>query len=207
MSPTLTKAAHVAPQEQQPASVQVPEALYPARVKLSTKLAELERIVVGLEEYRSRSERPSIAENRALEDSDLSEEDAAAAIGTAQIERGVYQSRIRNREKMLALIAGELTSAIKEAAGELRALISREVTRREEILTKRVSEAIGAIDRPGLKPTIQNLLDHSRTIEQVRILVPSPLMVPDGDHASLAMAATDVLTEYAHVISEAGKKI
>ena len=186
--------------------MELPEGLYPARAKLSTKLTELEKVFAGLEEYRAKAERARLSEDRALEDSASSEADIAAAVGTAQIEKSVYQSRIRNREKMLGVISGELAASINEAARELRVLVGREVSRREEILTKRVCEAIQAIDRAGLKPTIQNLLDHSRTIEQVRILSPSPLQATAGDQDSLVMAAKDVLAKFEQVIAEAGKK-
>jgi hypothetical protein len=161
-------------------SVELPEKT--ARGRLVTKLSEFERACSELDDYKARAERARIDADRAMEDSQLSETEAAERIQTFQLQGNVYKARQGQREKAIATLSGELTTAIGQAGRELQGLVNREVDRRREIIGARVLEVAGATDSPfpGLKPALADLLDHSEPILRVQALAPGPLLSLSG---------------------------
>jgi hypothetical protein len=190
--------------------MELPAQLHPARSRLSAKLSELEKAMADLEEYRARAERARVDEDRAMEDEQLSESEAAARISKAQNERNVYASRQAQREKAIVALSSELSKAINAAEGELCGLVSKEVTRRESIISERVVAALqvgNAIDPIYMGRELSDLLHFSGPVQVVRALGPSPMILGAGNNDALAGAAKDVLTKFEKVILEAAKKI
>jgi hypothetical protein len=193
----------------EPSKTVPPAQLYTTAVHLVAKLAEFERACSELDDYKARAERARIDADRAMEDSQLSETEAAERIQTFQLQGNVYKARQAQREKAITSLSGELTIAIGQANSELQGLVNKEVDRRREIIGARVLEAAGATDSPfpGLKPALADLLDHSEPILRVQALAPRPLLTLSGNSESLVQGSKDVLEKFTAVIAEASKKI
>jgi hypothetical protein len=192
---------------QQTASVELPEKT--ARGRLASKLSEFERACSELSDYAARAERARIDADRAMEDAGLTETEAAEKIQTFQLQGNVYKARQAQREKAIASLSSELTTAIGQAGSELQGLVNREVDRRREIIGARVLAAAGVADttRPGVAPVLADLLDYSEPIERIKALEPSPVIQTAGNHEILVQAAKDALAKHARVIAEAGTKV
>jgi hypothetical protein len=168
-------------------SVELPEKT--ARGRLVTKLSEFERACSELDDYKARAERARIDADRAMEDSQLSETEAAERIQTFQLQGNVYKARQGQREKAIATLSGELTTAIGQAGRELQGLVNREVDRRREIIGARVLEVAGATDSPfpGLNRrsriywTIQNQFCVSRPWRLARYFLFREFRVPGAE--------------------------
>jgi hypothetical protein len=208
-SPPIKARPTGAREAQEPSKTAPPAQIYPARAQLTAKLAEFERACSELDDYKARAERARIDADRAMEDSQLSETEAAERIQTSQLQGNIYKARQAQREKAIASLSGDLTSVIRQASGELQGLVNREVDRRREILGARVLAAAGATDttRPGLKPALADLLDYSEPILRVQALAPRSLITLSGNPESLVQSSKDVLEKYTAIIGEAAKKI
>jgi hypothetical protein len=193
--------------EAQTARVELPEKT--TRGRLVAMLGEFEGACSELSDYAARAERARIDADRAMEDAGLTETEAAEKIQTFQLQGNVYKARQAQREKAIASLSKELTSAIGQANSELQGLVNREVDRRREILGARVLAAAGVADtsRPGLAPALADLLDYSEPIERTKALEPSPVIQTAGNHEILVQAAKDALAKHERVIAEAGKRI
>jgi hypothetical protein len=96
-----------------------PARLYPSRGRLVVALDKYKRAVTDLEEYRRRAAKAEALGQSAINDGQQTEEEAAAALGLAQ----VWQTRVKNREMEQARCLGELEVAAGAAATELDALV------------------------------------------------------------------------------------
>jgi hypothetical protein len=203
---TLAKPREAAPQEAPRASImESPAHLYPARVRLTAKLSELQKALEDLEDYKSRAELAGLEATRAMEDSALSETEAAEKIQTQQLARNVYQARQAQREKAISALSAELKTAIGQASMELQGLVNQETARRVEIIGMRILTALDPRDEPGLKPALSKLLDYSLPIVRIRSLAPSPVVL--NTHEYLVQAARDNLNKFAHVLAASEEKI
>jgi hypothetical protein len=208
MSATLTKARHTGPQEAREASTALPPAqIYPARVRLTTKLAELERALADLEDYRGKAARAECDEQEALDNVKLSESEAALAISRAQNVKSIYASRTKNKEVALTTLSGELAKAINETAGELRGLVNAEVQRCREIIGARVLEALEAVDSPHRAPILAEMLQFSGPIQRVQRLTPPYQTATVGNNEALVQTAKDVLSKFGIAVTAAGETL
>ena len=181
--------------------------MYPGRVKLAAKVAEFERAEHDLEDYRAKSARAQRDEAEALESTQLDEAQAAEAIGRAQNLRRVYLSRTQNKEKAREAFKPELAAAINAAVGELRALVNQEVTRRKEIVTTRVLEAIEAIGGgPRRQMALEHILEYSGPVQRVTALGWDS-HIYSKDETGLLQTAKSILEKFGQVIVEGGKAI
>lgn len=176
--------------------------IYPARMKLSAKVAEFERAEADLEDYRGKAARAQRDEAEALESPELSEEQAAQAIARAQSLRSVYLSRTQNKEKALEAFKPELAASLNAASGELRQVVNLEVQRRKEIVTTRVLEAIEAIGGGARREmALAQLLEFSGPVQQVAVLGPAPYIYTKND-SGLGASAKAILEEFEQLTVE-----
>jgi hypothetical protein len=121
------KTRQAATREAERVSVELPEKT--ARGRLVAKLSEFERACSELDDYKARAERARIDADRAMEDSQLSETEAAERIQTSQLQGNIYKARQAQREKAITALSTELSKAINGGTNELQGLVSAEVTR------------------------------------------------------------------------------
>jgi hypothetical protein len=186
---------------------EVPEPIYPARGRLTGKLMEFERAIADLEDYKARAERARIDGDRAMEDAESTESQAAAEISRCQNEQNVYRARQAQREKAITTLSGELAAAINATAGELRGRVNLEVQRRREIIGARVLEAIEAVDSPYRAPAVAEILQFSGPIQRVLRLNPSFQIATVGNNEALVQTAKDVLSKFGVAVAAAGETI
>jgi hypothetical protein len=208
-SPPVKARPSGAREAEAPSKAAPPAQIYPARVQLTAKLSEFERACSELDDYKARAERARIDADRAMEDPDLTESEAAERIQTSQLQGNIYKARQAQREKAIATLSSDLTSVIGQANSELQGLVIREVDRRREIIGARVLAAAGATDtsRPGLKPALADLLDYSEPILRVQALAPRSLLTLSGSPENLTQSSKDVLEKYTAVMAEAATKV
>jgi chromosome segregation ATPase len=208
-SPPVKVRVSSAQETEEPSRAVPPAQIYPARVQLTSKLSEFEKAISELDDYKARAERARIDADRAMEDPQLSETEAAERIQTSQLQGNIYKARQAQREKAIAALSSDLTNVIRQANSELQGLVNREVERRREIIGARVLEVAGATDtsRPGLKPALADLLNYSEPILRVQALAPRPLITLSGNSESLVQSSKDVLEKYSAVIAEAARTI
>jgi hypothetical protein len=164
-----TKARPGGAGERRGPSVALPPAqIYPARSKLTAKLAEYERALADLEDYKGRAERAAIDEDRAMADSQLTEKEAAERISHAQNERNVYQARQAQREKAMAAFLTELKTVLDAAHREFSNAVRVERTRVRDILAQRVASAGQLEDYSAVD--LDELLDFSGPLRELRAL-------------------------------------
>jgi hypothetical protein len=208
---TLPKPRTAGAREAQPVSVLPPEKLFPARAKLAAKLDQIERALGDLSDYTARSERAGIDENQALEDEELSENEAAEKIQTAQLQKNIFKARIANREKAIVTFSAELATAINESAKELHGLTSAETSRREDIIRGRILEVLEpgkAIDRAFMGRPLAELLSFSGAVQAVKDLEP-PLGIVSAntETKSLVSLAKGLLSKFERIIAETGRNL
>jgi hypothetical protein len=205
---TLTKASKASAHEAlEPSRALPPEHIYPARVKLASKLSEFELALADLDDYKGRAERARIDEDRAMEDQGLSETEAAEKIQTSQLQRNVYKARQTQREKAIVALAAELATAINATAGELRGLVNQEVARRREIIGARVLEALEAVNSPHRAPVLAQMLEFSGPIQRVLRLNPAYQITTPGNNENLVQTAKDLLSKFSVATTAAGETI
>ena len=205
---TLMKARPGGPREEEEPSKALPPAqIYPARVKLASKLAEFERALADVESYKAKAARAAIDEQEALDNVNLSESEAALAISRAQNVKSIYASRTANKEKAIVTLSSELANAINATAGELRGLVSTEVARRREVIGTRVLEALEAIDNPHRAPVLAQMLEFSGPIVRVLRLTPAYQIVTPGNNDALMQTAKDLLSKFGIAISATGENL
>jgi hypothetical protein len=206
--PTLTKPRPGGAQEaEEPFRALPPAQIYPARVKLASKLSEFERALADVEDYKAKAARAQRDEEEALDNVRMSESEAVLTISRSQNTKSVYASRTQNKEKAITAMSGELSKAISEANCELRGLINTEVDRRRGIISARVLEAIEAIDRPHRAVVVAELLRYSGPIERILVLGPAPLTSMPGNNDYLVGQARDTLKKFETMIAEGGIKL
>jgi hypothetical protein len=205
---TLTKPRPGGPREAlEPSNTLPPEPIYPARVKLASKLSELEHALANLDDYRGKAARAAIDEQEALDNVKLSESEAALAISRAQNVKSIYASRTQNKEKAIVSLAAELANAINATAGELRGLVSTEVARRREVIGARVLEALEAVDNPHRGPVLAQMLEFSGPIVRVLRLNPAYQIVTPGNNEALMQTAKDVLSKFGIAVAATGETV
>jgi len=202
---TLTlEGPEIGAEEQQTAS---PEPLYPARVKLSAKLAEFDRATADLEDYKGRAARAELDEAQALEDEQLSEREIAERITKAQNEKHVWKVRQTRIERRVLALSAELPGAINGCIGELRQLVNLELQRRNAIITARVLEAIEAVSAgPFRQMALEKLLGFSGPVQRVAILMPEPHIYSVREER-LDCAARSILENFERMVTEIGREI
>ena len=178
---------------------------FPAKARLEKALAEHKRAQADLEEYRGSAAKAELNEQQALNDGKLSEEQAAERITRAQNLRGVYKSRITNREAKLTEMLKELAAVTEEAAKELRGLTHEEMQRRCKIIKERICETI-EVDPEKLHPQLLNsLLQLSPLIHAVRDCEPQDnAWVRTG---SAMDRAAELLIKFGRALALRGKEI
>ena len=176
-------------------------------MKLSAKVAEFERAEADLEDYRGKAARAQRDEAEALESTELSEEQAAQAIGRAQSLRSVYLSRTQNKEKALEAFKPELAASLNAASGELRQVVNLELQRRKEIVTARVLEAIEAIGGGARREmALGQLLEFSGPVQRVAVLGPAPYIYTKND-SGLGASAKAILEAFEQLTVEMRREI
>ena len=156
---------------------------WPAR--LTAKLAEFEAAGLALQEAHGHLRRAETDEAAAL---DSSGSDADDKIAVAIRNRGIYSSRVANREAARARLLGELSEAVKLGQSELAAAVSSELARRREILLERIRVA-GQLEGQVWAEAIDSVLESSRPIGDVqRLEVPAQALLVDGAEIKVGLA-------------------
>jgi hypothetical protein len=145
-----------------------------------------------------------------MEDSQLSETEAAERIQTSQLQGNIYKARQAQREKAITALSSDLANVIRQSHNELQGLVSGEVARREDIIRARVIDALQvgkAVDPRRMGPELADLMYFCGPVQEIRALGPSPVIPAAGNNEILVQAAKDVLTKFEKVIAEAAKTI
>lgn len=205
---TLTKARPSGANERRGPSEQLPPAvIYPAKQSLAIKAAEFERAEQDLEDYRAKTARAQRDESEALESAQLSEQEAAEAIGRAQNLRNVYLSRTASKEKAIAALTPELASAINAAGAEFRGLQGQELHKRKEIITARVLEKIEPVaDGSRRDQAIALLLEHSGPVQKI-VALGWVSHIYTKDDTGLLLTARALLEKFDQLTVEMGREI
>jgi hypothetical protein len=181
--------------------------LYPACQRLSKILTDYLDASSAAGELESKLARATADEENTASDSGLTEDDAIAKVAEAQSRKSVYSARLVSRQRAVATLATELWDAVKGVNQERGTLVAKLISERMEILSARVIEAVGAVDRPGRGAVLQELLvGYSAPIEQARRLEPPVFLSMPGPE-SLASTAENALAGYKQIIAEAAKTI
>ena len=108
MSATLTKTRPGGAREAQTASVELPEAVNPAKKRLAEMLTAYDKATLDLADARSHLARAESDEAAAL---DSSGDDADDRIAVAIRSKAIYTARVTNREASQAKQAAELSKS------------------------------------------------------------------------------------------------
>jgi hypothetical protein len=155
-------------QEAQPASVEPPEKLFPARTKLDKVLTDYEKASTDLDDSRGHLARAETDEQSALNNLELSDEESADRVAVAQRNRGIYGARVANREAAQAKLLKELKDSLNPAHHEHSALVVGVFSKWLDILRGRVMTA-GRIG-DGFSRDVDVLLENSALIQEIRSL-------------------------------------
>jgi hypothetical protein len=187
----------------------LPEPIYPACKKLGATLSEYQKSEQDLEEFRAKSSRAQADEDKMLGDSTLSEEEAAGRINEASGRKSLYASRITAFERKSNDLLTVLRTALGSAVAELTHAARTELERRREIITKRVTEALGGVHEPTFSSReIAAITRHSMLIVAVERLVPSHLFSAGSMSAADAVqSALAVLKNLERLTFEIGREI
>jgi hypothetical protein len=209
MTTTLLKARPGAAGERRVLSEAVaPEPLYPACKRLGTILRDYQSAEAELEEYRGKAAKAQ-GDMDMLGDSSLSEEESLRAISEAHGRRSLYASRIATADRKTTGLLAELRTALVASVSEVTRLVAVELTRRTDILTKRVIDALGGIDEHTILRGEQiTVTRYSKLICVVERLRPSQLFSVDRmPAADVVRDAQGVLRNLESLTREIGREI
>jgi hypothetical protein len=190
--------------------VVLPEAVYPACKKLKATLSDYQSSEAELEEYHAKAAKSELAMSEALEDGELTEQEAAQKISHAQNLKAVYAGRAANLEKKLAGQLAELGSALVAASSEFTHLVVTELEKRREIIVERLEAALGGLNERAFPPNQQllSLTQFSKPLSTVERLKPSPIYnVTNMAPADVTRTAESLLNALETFKLEVGKKI
>jgi hypothetical protein len=206
---TLTKPRAATAGERDAASKAIPpEPIYPACKKLRETLIDYQSVTAELEVTRGKAARAQ-GDMDMLGESSLSEEESLKAISEANGRRSLYSSRIASLERKSAGLLAELRAELVAAVSEVTRLVALEVTRRTDILSKRVIDALGGIDEHVIVRGEQiTVTRYSKLICLVERMRPSPLFsVGSMPAADVVRDASGVLKKLEGLTREIGKEI
>jgi hypothetical protein len=140
----------------------------PSRKRLERAILAYRKAEGEIEEYQGRAERAVADEERALENADLTESEAAKQIAASQSLKAVYASRTASRQKALTGLFNELKSALEAANNESRGCIDVLVESRLETLRHRLIKAGGLDQSILVRREFQFVLEHAESIRCLR---------------------------------------
>lgn len=146
--------------------------------KLQVALSDYQAVGQQLLNYRAQEAKAELAMSEALEDGELSEEEAAQRISQARDLKAVYAGRAAKLERKLAGLLGELKGVFVSASAELTHLIMVELEKWRELVVERVQEALGGVDEQvaGSRQQLLSVTRFSKPLNALERLKPSPVM-------------------------------
>jgi hypothetical protein len=206
----MEKGPHTGTLEREKAFVETPEPVHPACKKLKAALSDYSSAEAELTAYRGKEAKAELAMSEALEDGELTEQEAAQKISHAQNLKAVYAGRAANLEKKSTGLLTELGAALVAASAELSHLVVTELEKRREIIMERLEAALGGINERAVLPVQQllSLTRYSKPLNTVELLKPSPLYnVKDMAAESVVRGAENVLMDLETLKLEVRKEI
>lgn len=175
MSATL-----IGSRKEKAASPELLQEISPAERNLAAKLSEYEKACLALTESEAHLERSKADEQAALNDSELSDQEAADRVAVAQRSRGIYAARVSSRQAAQTKLLAELTSAVQAAQSELSSAVYQELARRRATLIDRIMQA-GQLGGDVTPAAFDELLASSKPmIEIERLQIPAQSLLVDG---------------------------
>jgi len=207
---TIEKAPLAGTGERETVSEAMPEPVYPACKKLKATLSDYSSAAAELEAYRGKEAKAELGMSEALEDGELTEQEAAQKISHAQNLKAVYAGRAANLEKKLAGLLTEVGTALVGATSEFSHLVATELEKRREIIMERLEAALGGINERVALPDqlLLSLARYSKPLNTVELLKPSSLYnVKDMPAADVIRTAESLLMDLETFKLEVGKDI
>ena len=146
--------------------------------------------------------------SEALEDGELTEQEAAQKISHARDLKAVYAGRAAKLEKKAAGLLAELGTALVAAVSELTHVVMGELEKRRELIVERIKEALGGIDEQTGAPRQQllSVTRYSKPLNRLELLKPSPVYnVKDMPAEDVVRFAQSVLKALETFKLEVGK--